>query len=215
MANGETVERILRSATVLFAERGFAETSLRTITGMADVNLAAVNYHFGTKKSLIQAVFAQFLTPFCEELESRLDSLEQQLSDDELPRLDSLLRILFESLIVSTESISEKPQRFMRLLGLAYTQSQEHLRQTIAHKYARTYERYVGWLAKTSPHLDPIVFYWRINFILGASIFTLSSFESIQAIMSDEHSLEMKIDGAVDYLIPALAGMLTNPQTPE
>jgi len=63
MANGETVERILRSATILFAERGFAETSMRTITGMADVNLAAVNYHFGTKKSLIQAVFTIF-NPF-------------------------------------------------------------------------------------------------------------------------------------------------------
>ena len=43
MAQSETVERILRTATLLFAERGFAETSLRTITSMADVNLAAVN----------------------------------------------------------------------------------------------------------------------------------------------------------------------------
>lgn len=215
MANGETVERILRAATILFAERGFAETSLRTITGMADVNLAAVNYHFGTKKSLIQAVFSQFLTPFCSALDARLDQLEAGLNDGQTPDVEQLLRILFEALIESTASINENPQRFMKLLGLAYTQSQEHLRQTISHKYEGTYKRYVGALGQTAPNLDPIVFYWRINFILGASIFTLSSFESIQAILSDEHCVDMQIDGAVNYLIPALAGMLSKPHPTE
>lgn len=210
MANGETVERILRAATVLFAERGFAETSLRTITGMADVNLAAVNYHFGTKKSLIQAVFAQFLTPFCEELERRLDTLEDGLKPDQLPKIEALLRALFASLMASTAAINEKPQCFMRLVGLAYTQSQEHLRHNLTRKYERTYTRFVDLLKQTTPNLNPIVFYWRINFILGATIFTLSSFESIQAILANEHSVETPVDSAVEHLVPALAGMLTS-----
>lgn len=64
MAQSDTVDRILDAAEELFADRGFAETSLRMITSRAKVNLAAVNYHFGSKKSLIQAVFARFLTPF-------------------------------------------------------------------------------------------------------------------------------------------------------
>lgn len=50
MAQSDTVTRILDTAEVLFAERGFAETSLRNITSKARVNLAAVNYHFGSKK---------------------------------------------------------------------------------------------------------------------------------------------------------------------
>lgn len=49
MAQSETVERILDAAEQLFAEKGFAETSLRLITSKAGVNLAAVNYHFGSK----------------------------------------------------------------------------------------------------------------------------------------------------------------------
>jgi len=60
MAQSDTVTRILDAAEELFAEKGFSETSLRTITAKADVNLAAVNYHFGSKKALIQAVFARF-----------------------------------------------------------------------------------------------------------------------------------------------------------
>ncbi len=69
MAQSETVERILDAAEQLFAEKGFAETSLRLITSKAGVNLAAVNYHFGSKKALIQAVFSRFLGPFCVSLE--------------------------------------------------------------------------------------------------------------------------------------------------
>jgi len=46
----DTKNRILDAAEVLFAERGFADTSLRLITSEADVNLASVNYHFGSKK---------------------------------------------------------------------------------------------------------------------------------------------------------------------
>ena len=73
MAQSETVERILDAAEQLFAEKGFAETSLRLITSKAGVNLAAVNYHFGSKKALIQAVFSRFLGPFCLSLERELD----------------------------------------------------------------------------------------------------------------------------------------------
>lgn len=211
MANGETVERILRAATVLFAERGFAETSLRTITGMADVNLAAVNYHFGTKKSLIQAVFSQFLTPFCKELDARLTEMEASLPPGELPQVERLLRILIDSLTTSMSSINEKPQRFMRLLSLAYTQTQQHLRQHLARHYGASYNRYLGWLSRTLPHLDPTVFYWRLNFMLGAGIFTLGNFESIQAILRDDHQVETDLDAALTYLIGGLTGMLDSP----
>lgn len=54
MANrSDTKTRILDAAEKLFAERGFSETSLRLITSKAEVNLASVNYHFGSKKELI------------------------------------------------------------------------------------------------------------------------------------------------------------------
>lgn len=179
---------------------------------MADVNLAAVNYHFGTKKSLIQAVFSQFLTPFCRELDSRLSLMEATLRPGELPTSKQLLRILIVSLTSSMNSINEKPERFMRLLGLAYTQTQQHLRQHLARHYGGTYNRYVGWLNRTAPHLGETVFYWRLNFILGAGIFTLGNFESIQAILRDDHHRETDLDSALTYLVDALTGMLDSPE---
>ena len=52
MGNNEgldTKERILQAAENLFTDQGFGATSLRAITHRAGVNLAAVNYHFGSK----------------------------------------------------------------------------------------------------------------------------------------------------------------------
>ncbi|MEO7433066.1 MAG: TetR/AcrR family transcriptional regulator, partial [Dokdonella sp.] len=61
-----TRERILCVAETLFARHGFAGASLRQVTAAAKVNLAAVNYHFGSKDSLIEEVFRR-----------RLDELNQ------------------------------------------------------------------------------------------------------------------------------------------
>lgn len=213
MANGETVDRILRAATILFAERGFAETSLRTITGMADANLAAVNYYFGSKKSLIQAVFRHFLTPFCQELEARLDAMERQMPPSGLPSTETLLRVLVTSFTESVAAINENPHRFMQLLGLAYTQSQEHLRKHLSENYSSTYQRFVQLLQRCHPDLDPVVFQWRMNFALGACIFTLGSFESIKAILQDQYNSGTDMDSALTYLVDALAGMLQSPQS--
>ena len=94
MAQSETVERILDAAEQLFAEKGFAETSLRLITSKAGVNLAAVNYHFGSKKALIQAVFSRFLGPFCISLERELD--RRMANPDNKPQLEALFELLVE-----------------------------------------------------------------------------------------------------------------------
>ncbi|MCF5816969.1 TetR family transcriptional regulator, partial [Pseudomonas sp. PA-1-2A] len=98
MAQSETVERILDAAEQLFAEKGFAETSLRLITSKAGVNLAAVNYHFGSKKALIQAVFSRFLGPFCASLDRELE--RRQAKADHKPSLEELLEILVEQALV-------------------------------------------------------------------------------------------------------------------
>ncbi len=59
----ETRDRILDAARTLFARNGFEGTSVRDITGAADVNLGAVTYHFGGKTQLYEAVIASFIDP--------------------------------------------------------------------------------------------------------------------------------------------------------
>ena len=206
MANSETVDKILHSATLLFAERGFAETSLRTITSMADVNLAAVNYHFGSKKALIQAVFTRFLEPFCQELNSNLDALCKSLNGN-APTARQILLAMGQAFISTQKIVGERPERFACLMMMAYAQSQEHLREYCGERYGSTLTRFIALLQTTAPNIDCMKFYWRMNFMLGASLFTLTSFDSITAMLGKDAE-EVSIDEMLKYLVPAMSGML-------
>src|SRR6516225_3023268 len=57
MPSDQTRTAILAAAERLYAERGFSDVTLRDIVAEANVNLAAVNYHFGSKDELIAELF--------------------------------------------------------------------------------------------------------------------------------------------------------------
>ncbi len=67
--------RLLRVGLELFAEQGFAKTSIRQIAGAAQVNVAAVSYYFGDKAGLYQAVFRASPDPARDVSGPRITSL--------------------------------------------------------------------------------------------------------------------------------------------
>ena len=85
-----TKEKILDVAEALFADFGFSETSLRMITTKAGVNLASVNYHFGSKKILIQAVLERFMGAFTRDLNLEIDQLELKSKNNHIEVIDVL-----------------------------------------------------------------------------------------------------------------------------
>ncbi len=206
MANKDTVERILDSAEILFAERGFAETSLRTITSAAGVNLAAVNYHFGSKKALIQAVFVRFTDPLVDALHDRLHELEARGGESSL---EELLGIVATTMLSVQGRDPSRTATFMRLLGLAYTQSQGHLRNYLKERYGRIYARFLDRLRHACNDLDDTAMFWNTHFALGAAVFTMSNYESLQAMLHNLTGGSSGIDDAIHRLVPFLAaGML-------
>src|ERR1700730_14909847 len=80
-----TKDRILDAAERLLAKRQFDATSLRAITAEADVNLAAVNYHFQSKDALIRAVIKRRIGPVNVKRLAMLDAIEQAAGDGPLP----------------------------------------------------------------------------------------------------------------------------------
>lgn len=207
MAQSDTVDRILDAAEELFAERGFSETSLRMITSKAKVNLAAVNYHFGSKNALIQAVFARFLTPFAETLDEAFDELEARCQEAP-PSLDQTLWALTESAIRMPQRNEKGISIFMRLLGLAYTQSQGHLRKFLEAEYSDPFGRFMKLLKDATPDLSAVDRYWRIQFMLGATAFTMSSSDALRDILQNKLGVETSVEEIAARLVPFLSAGL-------
>ncbi|GAA6133582.1 transcriptional regulator PsrA [Oceaniserpentilla sp. 4NH20-0058] len=204
MTQVDTVTRILDAAEALFAERGFAETSLRSITTRADVNLAAVNYHFGSKKALIQAVFSRFLGPFYKLVEASLDNHEKTQPDTVLS-IEDILHFVAHAMTAVSKGDRSKLTIFMRLLGLAYNQGQGHLRKFLQREYRSLFRRVMALVTKATPDLDPMERFWRFHFMLGSAAFTLSSMEHLMAIVEDDLSIKCTEEDVVGYLLPFLA----------
>ncbi len=203
MAQSETVERILDAAEQLFAEKGFAETSLRLITSKAGVNLAAVNYHFGSKKALIQAVFVRFLNPFVSSLEQELNRREQ--AQEQTPSLEELLEMLVRQALLVKPRSGNDLSIFMRLLGLAFSQSQGHLRKYLNEVYGSVFLRYMRLVHQTAPDLPAQELFWRIHFMLGSAAFTMSSMKALRAIAEAELGTHTGIDQVLQLMVPFLA----------
>lgn len=89
-----TYNRILEAAGELFASTGFAETTSKTVAARAEVDLASINYHFGSRKGLYQAVLV--------EAHRRLISIDslQNIVEADLPATEKL-RLLIEGLVES------------------------------------------------------------------------------------------------------------------
>src|SRR3546814_10370396 len=80
MANTQfsTKDRILGAAEELFAQHGFSGTSLRQVTSRADVNIAAVNYHFGSKENLVTEVFRRRMDEMSAQRLAQLRQAQEQ-----------------------------------------------------------------------------------------------------------------------------------------
>ena len=96
-----TKDRILHAAEELFAAQGFATTSLRQVTSRADVNIAAVNYHFGSKENLVNEVFRRRMDEMSRE---RLDALRK--ATEAQPRaLEPILAAFVEPALAMAQAL--------------------------------------------------------------------------------------------------------------
>src|SRR5690554_2916905 len=203
MAQSDTVERILDAAEILFAEKGFSETSLRLITSKAQVNLAAVNCHFGSKKSLIQAVFSRFLGPLCISLDEELE--RRSAVDQPAWTVESLLELLVQQTLAIEPRSGNDLSIFMRLLGLAFSQSQGHLRRYLNEMYGKVFQRYMLLLHQAAPEICPVEMFWRVHFMMGAAAFTMSGIKALRAIVEDEYDVHMTTEQVMRLMVPFLA----------
>ncbi|QYJ87780.1 TetR family transcriptional regulator [Shewanella mesophila] len=208
MANrSDTKTRILDAAEKLFAERGFSETSLRLITSKAEVNLASVNYHFGSKKELIRAVLARYLDRFMPDASNELELLKQSSE----PSLNDIFSSLVKPLLELNKVKVEGTRTFLQLLGRGYIESQGHLRWFITTHYGEHLTRFVDAVAESAPHIPPAEMFWRLHFTLGTVVFTMASADALTEIAEADFNEHNDIEAVIRKVIPYIAAGVAVP----
>ncbi|MCM8595472.1 TetR/AcrR family transcriptional regulator [Accumulibacter sp.] len=180
-ANHDTRERILDVAERLFMENGYEATSMRLITGAAEVNLAAVNYHFGSKEALLREVFRRRLEWLNRERLAALDRLEQQAAGGPL-KPSQILEAFFGTLLRMGEDESLGGMTFLRLLGRTLTEPAEFIRTFFAGEYEQVIDRYKLALFRALPDVPRAEIVWRLHFMLGAMSYAIAGTDVLQVV---------------------------------
>ncbi|HTS62361.1 MAG TPA: TetR/AcrR family transcriptional regulator [Candidatus Acidoferrales bacterium] len=181
-----TKDKIIEAAERLFAEQGYASTSLRQIIAEAAVNLASVHYHFGSKERLLDDLVHRKADPVNQARLSLLDASESKAAGRPL----SVEQILNAFLLPTAKAASADPT-FVRLMGRIHA---EGLMPAIVQKhFLPTAQRFVSALRRALPDLPEAEFLWRVHFMMGAMSYTMCGTPIFPAAIEDFHSRMEKL----------------------
>ena len=170
-----TKDRILGAAEELFAQFGFAGTSLRQVTSRADVNIAAVNYHFGSKENLVNEVFRRRMDEMSAQ---RLSALKAAVADHP-GELDPILAAFVEPALAMAQD-RHGGGAFIRVIARAYAEKNDSLRKFLSEQYGHVLREFAKAIAGCMPALSKEELYWRLDFLSGALTYAMADFGLIK-----------------------------------
>jgi len=163
----DTKQKILDAAERIFADQGYGAVSLRQIIADAEVNLAAIHYHFGSKQELLDAVIMRRAGPVNRERLARLDRLEAR------PGAQPAVEQVLEAFLMPMAEVAENHPGFPKLMGRM--QAEGILTEVIARNFQPMLGRFIGAMRKAVPDLPDSDFRWRVHFGQGCIAHAMST----------------------------------------
>ena len=165
--------KLLDAAEQLFADKGFEAVSVRDITQLAETNVAAVNYHFGSREALLGLVMMRYMVPVTEERLARLESVERKWPGKGAP-LEEIIDAFVRPLVGQVRKSELAERLFFKLMGRIFSQQSDGLPPQIEEQLRRVLDRFSRAFAKSLPTVSPEELCWRIHFMAGGMIHLLS-----------------------------------------
>lgn len=191
--------RLVESAEQLVADRGFDLVSVRDITQAAKANVAAVNYHFGSREGLMGVLVVRHLQPVQQERLARLEVLEKKWGNKAIP-LEELVEA-FVRPVAGMVRKSELPERVLsRLVGRMLALESASMPASVAELSAELASRFSRSLAKSLPGSNKEDLAWRLHFLSGGLIHLLVAAEELQK-NAESGVNELSIDLALSRFI--------------
>ncbi len=206
MSQIDTKEKILDVAEELFAKNGYQGTSMRAITSRAGVNLAAINYHFGSKQSLVATVVERRLLPLNKLREQGLLAAKEKAARaGKKPGVAEVLLAFIEPTMLLPES-APGASNFISLIGRAMADPDETARNIFIQNMKPIIKLFYACLAEALPEIPKDVLYWRLNFVIGSLSHTMRSIDKCPVPMAEAVAHEPR--SLVKLLMPFVtAGM--------
>ncbi len=168
----KTRSEIVRAAEQLFAEKGFRAMTLRDVTREAHVNLAAVNYHFGSKRKLMLAVIRNRFEPINIERLKQLDALIAAHAPAPVP-VDATFGALFRPLFESANSTNDADHAIMQMISRAITEPAEFMRTMHKEFFTELSRRFMAELKRSCPQISETAHQYRFFFAISTMIGTI------------------------------------------
>src|SRR3954466_5894733 len=213
MASDQTRPAILNAAEKLYAERGFGEVTLRDIVAAAEVNLAAVNYHFGSKDELIAELFVT------RSLASNRERLNELKSAEEAgggrASIESILRALVGPTLRGCLGPDRERSSAARFMIRASIESVPPIRK-IKNREVDHLRKFAAAMRRSLPDRNEVDLYWGLHFALAMAHQTIRDSERLTKLSVGKCDLN-DVDGIIERVVAVSTMALTSEavKTPE
>lgn len=207
---GATRTRILDAAEQLFAEHGFEAASVRMIAARAGVNVAAANYHFGSKDGLLRSVFERRLSQLNAARLTALEVAETEAGGQAV-KPARIVDAFFGTALRFASGKDNGGVAFMRLLARTSTEPAAFIRNFLADESAEVIARFKAAMFRALPDVPQAEIAWRFHFMLGAMSYALAGVDTLQLLTDIDMEGAMADDAMEQRLMSFLLGGLRAP----
>jgi AcrR family transcriptional regulator len=195
-------DRLIAAGELLFAEHSWEAVSVRSLVAAANVNLAALNYHFGSKEGLLREIFAARAKPIVQERVRRLEEIRRRAGP---PSLEEILdAFLHPSLGVDAQHGGITFAKLRARLGAA---PDEVSREILSSTFDESSRAFLAEIEHILPQIPPLEVRWRFHFLLGTMVYTMANVGRIQSLTEGQCD-PSDVDLALRHLVPFLAAGL-------
>ncbi|MBN9580133.1 MAG: TetR family transcriptional regulator [Afipia sp.] len=179
MSSDQTKAAILTAAEKLWSERSFGEVTMRDIVSAAGVNLAAVNYHFGSKDELLAELFVSRTTVLNRERFAELKAAEE--AGGGRASVDAILHALVGPPLRWCLSPDLQRSAAARFMTRASVETVPPIKKIVDREF-RHLQRFATALRTALPHRNEVDIYWGLHFALAMIRQTITDSERLRKL---------------------------------
>jgi AcrR family transcriptional regulator len=205
MSSDHTRAAILNAAERLYADRGFGDVTLRDIVAAADVNLAAVNYHFGSKDELIAELY---VTRSLATNRERLNELKAaEAAGGGRAGIDAVLRALVGPPLRGCLGPDRQRSDAARFMIRASIEAVPAIRK-IRNREIDHLKRFAAAMRRSLPGHSDVDIYWGLHFALAMAHQTIRDGERLTKLSNGQCDLD-DVGGIIERIVAVCVPGLT------